>query len=157
MTKLISQHVPCNETHDSLFPVTRLIHNLFPGVSCGSRGEGGRGGRGQICRQIWRQRKRLSTTVWMCRSRAKCSVDPRLTGGLSPFRQTQSISVPHTADLLFSLLSLIGSNSFAPHSPTPSLRPPNPDPHYPTSPVVCGNWGCADFKLFYKIMTELRR
>jgi hypothetical protein len=49
MTKLISQHVPCNETHDSLFPVTRLIHNLFPGVSCGSRGEGGGG------REAWRE------------------------------------------------------------------------------------------------------
>jgi len=136
------------ETHDSLFPVTRLVHSLFPGVPCGSKTEGGReegreGGRGQICRQIWRQRKRLSATVWMSRSRAKCTVDPRLTGVLSPFRQTQSISVPHTADLLFSLLSLIGSNSFAPHSPTPSLPPP-PTPTRPL-PLSCVVTGCADF------------
>jgi len=153
VTKLISQHVPCDERlmiACSLWRDSSTTCSLGCPVDQKRREggrEGGRGGRGQICRQIWRQRKRLSATVWMSRSRAKCTVDPRLTGVLSPFRQTQSISVPHTADLLFSLLSLIGSNSFAPHSPTPSPPPSPRPPPTPTRPLPlsCVVTGCADF------------
>ncbi len=161
MTKLISQHVPCDETHDNMFPVTRLMiacslwrdSSITCSLGCPVDQEGREGGRegargGGDGTNMSSNLATMETAVGYCLdvslARAKCSVDPHLTGVMSQFRQTQSISVPHTADLLFSLLSLTGSNSFAPHSPTPS---PPPIPTIPL-PLLCVVTGCADFKFF---------